>query len=343
VSETEGAWGSAETRFFYELTPDRILDAVESCGLRTTGRCMALNSMENRVYQVEVEVDGEPENPSDAFRVVKFYRPGRWSREQILEEHRFLLDLVEAEIPVVAPSVFPDGETLARLPDVEIYAAVFPRQGGRIPDELGDPELERLGRLLARLHSVGATRQAEHRIRLDPETYGRRSLAYLAESDALKEPIASRYASLVGSICDTAGPWFEGVSYQRIHGDCHLGNVLWGMDGPFLVDFDDMVVGPPVQDLWLVTGGDDAEGMRKREVFLAAYEEFRDLDRGTLRLIEPLRALRMVHFSAWIARRYDDPAFRRIFPDFGSERYWFEEIEALQECLARMHSGPDAL
>ena len=342
MSDAEGAWGNAETRFFYELTPDRILDAVESCGLQTTGRCMALNSMENRVYQVEVEVDGEPATPSEAFRVVKFYRPGRWSREQILEEHAFLLDLEEAEIPVVAPLVFPSGETLVRLPDVEIYAALFPRQGGRIPDELGDPELERLGRLLARLHTVGVSDTAPSRIRITPETYGRRSLSYLAETDALPGPIGARYTSIVESICDTASPWFEGIDVQRIHGDCHLGNVLWGVDGPFLVDFDDMVVGPPVQDLWLVTGGYDAEALRRREVFLAAYEGLRDLDRSTLRLIEPLRALRMVHFSAWIARRYEDPAFQRIFPDFGSERYWFEEIEALGERLAVMHSGSEA-
>jgi Ser/Thr protein kinase RdoA (MazF antagonist) len=326
-----GAWGAAETRFFYELTPDRILDAVEAAGLRPTGRCYALNSMENRVYDVEIEIDGAARTPSDRFRVIKFYRPGRWTNDQILAEHEFLEELDEHELPVVPPINMEVGSTLAAIEDTGLRYAIWPRIGGRIADELDDEKLRRLGRLMARVHNIGEVGVADERIRLDVDSYGRDNLAYLLDHDVLPADVRDAYRSLVEQLCDTVEPWFEGVACQRIHGDCHIGNVLWRDDDPYLVDFDDMVRGPCVQDLWLIVPGRDTVAVRDRETFLEAYEELRGFDRSTLRLVEPLRALRYIHFTAWIARRQDDPAFQRVFSDFGSERYWFEQISGLRE------------
>ncbi|MCB0322697.1 MAG: serine/threonine protein kinase [Bdellovibrionales bacterium] len=326
-------WGSAETKYFYELTPDRILDAVEAFGFRCTGRSIALNSMENRVYEVEIEVAQEAElkSPSERFRIVKFYRPGRWTREQIAEEHQFLLDLVELEIPVVAPVQFGDGETVLKVPGAEIWCAVFPKVGGRNPDELRTEQLPLVGRLLARLHACGAVREAPHRIELTPETYGRQSLQFLLERGALPSSLEKRYHNAVETICDVSEPLFAEATLQRIHGDCHLGNLLWGEYGPFWVDFDDMVRGPCVQDLWLIVPGRDDDARRQLDTLLDAYEQMRSFDYRSLRLIEPLRSLRMIHFSAWIAKRFDDPAFQRAFGDFGTERYWMEQVRHLEE------------
>ncbi len=332
-------WGGEEARCFFELTPDRILDAVEEAGVRTTGRVLQLASMENRVYQVEIELDEEPKSASDAFRVVKFYRPGRWSREQILEEHRFLEELVEDEVPVVAPQQIEGIGTLGEAAGLGIWWTLFPRVGGRAPDEMDNDQLAQLGRLVARLHQTGVASDAPSRLRLDIETYGYGNLDSLLDADALPASVTERYQALVEQICEMSAPWFEQVDYQRIHGDCHAGNVLWNDAGPFLVDFDDMVRGPCVQDLWLLVPGYDAEALVRRESLLEGYEQLRDFDRADLRLIEPLRGLRLVHFSAWIAKRYEDPAFVRAFPDFGSERYWFEETSALQEVLARVQDS----
>lgn len=327
------------TQFFYDLTPDRVLDAVESTGLVCTGRALALNSMENRVYEVEIELeDGRPKrSPSDAFRIAKFYRPGRWSQQQILEEHRFLQDLANEEIPVVAPLTFADGSTLRQMPgtadDVCIWYAVFPKIGGRSPEELVDDQIARVGRLLARMHNVGAAGSAPHRLELTPETYGRKNLAYLQDGGFIPLELAAAYRDTVQRICDIGEDWFEGVRLQRIHGDGHFGNLLWGPTGPFWVDFDDMVRGPVVQDLWLIMPGRDEWACRQLNTLLDAYDQMRPFDRKQLRLIEVLRALRFVHFSAWIARRWQDPAFPRSFPHFGTIRYWQEQLADLREQL----------
>lgn len=343
------AWGEAETKYFYELTPERILSAVEAYGLRCTGRCLALNSLENRVYEVEVVAEDASletygvetvinqstvsSSPSEHFRIVKFYRPGRWTAAQIREEHQFLLDLVSLEIPVVAPLRSTNGETLLEVPDCQIFYSLFPKIGGRNPQELSDEQLPLIGRLLARLHNCGAVRQAEHRITLSPDSYGRASLKFLLDAKILPPHIETRYADLVNRICDIADPLFEGVATQRIHGDCHLGNLLWGREGPFWVDFDDMVVGPCVQDLWLVVPGRDEQSRWQMSILIEGYEQMREFDHRTLKLIEPLRALRMIHFSGWIAKRAEDPAFSKVFLDFGTERYWSEQITNLQEQL----------
>ena len=332
---------SPETRYFFELTPAKILDSVEEFGFRCPGRVTQLNSMENRVYEVEIELSDPSalKSPSDRFKIVKFYRPGRWSKEQILEEHEFLYDLERAEIPVVVPLKDSDGSSLRKMGEMEIYFTVFPKIGGRSPDELNDEQAERIGRLLARLHSVGAGKDADHRIKLNPEVYGRTNLAYLREAKLIPGELEASYQRVVEEICTFSEPLFKNVRLQRIHGDLHFGNVLWGTEGPFLVDFDDMVRGPCVQDLWLMVPGRDAYAQRTMDAILAGYEQIRDFDRSSLVLIEPLRALRFIHFSAWIGRRWHDPAFQRVFPHFGTPGYWREQVADLQDQLSVMREG----
>lgn len=337
---TSGAWGGS-TQFFFEITPDRVLEAVESGGFQCTGRCIQLNSFENRVYDVELELSDEDldnparKNPSFNRRIVKFYRPGRWSKEQILEEHQFLADLRAAEIPAIAPIAFPDGETLKLTPQGNIWYALFPKVGGRAPDELTDDQLRRIGMLLARIHNVGAAKKAENRIALNASTYGLENLEYLL-SKWLPLEFRSQYETTVREICKITEKWFSELApaaIHRVHGDCHLGNLLWNQDGPFFLDFDDMVRAPAVQDVWLLTPGRDVDSRRQRDVLLEGYEDFRSFDYSTLKLIEPLRAMRFVHYTAWIARRWEDPAFPAAFPEFNSHHYWADETQDLVEQL----------
>jgi Ser/Thr protein kinase RdoA (MazF antagonist) len=314
---------AGQSGFFFELTPERVLDAVESSGLQCTGRCLALNSFENRVYDVELD-DGNR-------RVVKFYRPARWTEEQILEEHEFLFDLKEAEIPVVSPIQFPDGMTLKKMPGTEIHYALFPKVGGRAPEELSDDQLVRVGRLLGRIHNVGAKKRFQHRVRINPQTYGFSNLEFLLKKNWIPIEFQNRYKSVVEKICEFTEPWFEKLEFQRLHGDCHLGNLLWSAQGPFFLDFDDCVIGPPIQDIWLLVPGRDAEALRQRDVLLKGYCEFRHFDMKSLKLIEPLRSLRFIYYTAWIARRWDDPAFPMAFPHFGTHQYWMREVEDLED------------
>lgn len=332
-------FGEEDTQFFFDLTPERILASVESLGYRCTGRCLPLNSMENRVYEVEIDLDEQPKSPSERFRIVKFYRPGRWSEAQILEEHRFLLDLVEYELPVVPPLQSADGETLFTIADTRIFFAVFPKVGGRSPDELSADQLGQIGRLIARLHNVGGTRTAEQRIHCTPEALLLNGLDYLLDSQTIPEELEARYESVVESIYDRSVGLFEGVEFQRIHGDCHLRNLLWNSSGLTIVDFDDMMVGPCVQDLWLLVPGRDRDSVEQLDKILAGYEQMREFDQSTLRLIEPLRAMRMVHFSAWIGKRWDDPAFPAAFPAFSTPRYWQDQVLDLQELLSIIDEG----
>jgi len=330
---------SVETKYFFELTPDRILRGVERFGVRCTGRVIQLNSMENRVYEVEVEVDGELQSPSDKFRIIKFYRPGRWSKEQILEEHEFLIDLQKADIPAVAPLTDVAGQTLLTDNEINIYFAVFPKRGGRSPDELIGEQAQQIGRLLARVHMVGASKETVARIELTPQVYARDNLKYLLASGAIPADAVSSYSNAVEHVCQTIEPLFSGIKAQRIHGDCHFGNVLWGSEGAFLVDFDDMVRGPAVQDFWLLVGGRDEYAVRTMDHVIEGYEQLRTFNRNELKLIEPLRALRLIHFSAWIARRWNDPAFQRVFPQFGTGNYWNEQTADLRDQLAAIQEG----
>lgn len=321
----------AGSRYFYELTPERVLQSVERWNVRCSGRVLTLNSMENRVYEIELVPERDDQKPDSI--IAKFYRPGRWSAEQIGEEHQFLKDLQEYEIPAVAPTPLPNGETLLHLEEIDIWCALFRKARGRSPQELSKEELARMGRLVARMHNVGATRTAEHRVKLSVETYGHASLDFLLASQLIDSEIEDWYADTAEEIFDLAEPLFKNISYQRIHGDCHLGNILWGSEGPFLVDFDDMVQGPCVQDLWLMLASDLIDSTEQQEILLGAYEEMRNFDRNELRLIEPLRALRMIHYAAWIGRRWKDPAFTRAFEHFGTPRYWREQTEDLTRQL----------
>lgn len=324
---------NADNRFFFDLTPDAVIKAVEEGGYEPTGHCLTLNSYENRVYDLMLE---------DGSHVVgKFYRPGRWTREQILEEHRFLHELKADEIPVCAPLTFPDGETLRQTNG--IYYALWPRTGGRVPDELSDDEVSLLGRLLARIHNVGAARPAAHRIELTGEAYGLEPLAYLEEHGFLPSHCRDRYAAAVRAIVELYETLRVGVPVHRIHGDCHLGNLLHGTAGWFFLDFDDFLTGPAVQDLWMLVPARDGEGLRQRELFIDAYRLFRDFDTAWLRLIEPLRALRYIRYAAWIARRWEDPAFPAAFPHFGTVQYWEEETTDLEEQLAYIRATVEDL
>jgi Ser/Thr protein kinase RdoA (MazF antagonist) len=308
---------------FFELTPEPILTAAEQIGVRSTGRSYALNSLENRVYEIELEDDRKV--------VAKFYRPGRWTRDAILEEHEFLADLAAQEVPVVEPLKLKDNSTLGTT-DGGIFFTVFPKVRGRAPEELKPDQLTQLGRFVGRLHNVGATKTSKNRLLLDPKNYGRPALQFLSENNWLPMELATRYKTVAEEIINLITPWFENIKTHRIHGDCHLGNLLYDQQGnAFFLDFDDMVAGPAVQDFWLLVPGQDEKALQDREIFLKGYTEMRQFDRGTLRLIEPLRALRIIHYSAWIARRWKDPSFQRVFTEFNTHNYWENEIRDLKK------------
>jgi Ser/Thr protein kinase RdoA (MazF antagonist) len=314
------------TDLFLSLTPEKVLAAVEAGGLRCNPVCYPLNSFENRVYEVELE---------DRTRVVaKFYRPGRWSEEQILEEHQFLADLAAEELAVCTVREFPaaaGGGTLRQID--KIYYCLADRSGGRAPDELDDAAVRRLGMLVGRMHNVGARRPAEHRLHLGPEHYIRDNVDWLAEHEVLPRHLHERYFDAALSIADILERQLAGVPVHRIHGDLHLGNLLF-RDGLLnVLDFDDMMVGPAVQDVWLAISGRDAWAQRQREAFLEGYEHLRAFDRSTLRLIETLRGLRLIHYATWIARRWHDPAFPAAWPQFGTVDSWERETADLIDQL----------
>jgi Ser/Thr protein kinase RdoA (MazF antagonist) len=289
--------------------------------------------MENRVYEVEIELQDEPKTPAERFKIVKFYRPGRWSREAILDEHRFLSDLVGAEISAIAPEVH-KGESLHSCPKTGIFFSVFPKCGGRSPDELTSDQIPLVARLLARVHGVGRASVASHRLRISPTSYGSDSLELICKSALLPEVVREIYCATVQRFLGIVSPWFEGLEVQRIHGDCHLGNVIFNSSGPALVDFDDMLMGPVVQDLWMLFPVDDQVVLER---FINAYESFRPFPREQLRLIEPLRGLRMIHYSAWIAKRWADQTFPQAFPNFGTQQYWMEKVADLNEVIGRLY------
>lgn len=306
---------------FLTLTPEKVLDAVEAAGLACNPLCYPLNSFENRVYEIELQ---------DKSRLIaKFYRPHRWSEEQILEEHRFLAELDAEELPVCSILPFPDGATLKRIDN--IFYTLSPRRGGRAPDEMSDAQVGRLGRLVAILHNVGARRPAPSRRQLDVDHYIATDLAWLEEHRTVPPHFWRRYRTSAEAIAQALSQNLQGVATHRIHADLHLGNIL-DRDGQLrLLDFDDMAIGPAVQDLWLALPGRDRETLRRRELFIEAYDQLRHFDRPSLALIEPLRGLRLIHYATWLARRWHDPAFRLAWPQFGSEDYWDQETRDLEE------------
>lgn len=326
-----------QSESFYRLTPAAVLEAVESAGMTPTGHCTALNALENRVFDVRVEEDG-----GRSFRhlVAKFYRPGRWSREAIGDEHRLLFALREAEIPVCAPIRFKDGRSLQAIHD--IHYALWPRTGGRSPAELSDAQVEVLGRLLARIHAVAAHVEAPNRPRFDSEQVPLHALEALETGNFLPPSCAKRYRAAVEKVVAIYDRRSSGMALHPIHGDCHVGNLLHGDDGWFFLDFDDMRLGPPVQDVWMLLPGRDAHAEQQRRRLIGAYQTFRSFDEGSLALVEPLRAFRFVFYAGWIARRWDDPSFPDAFPHFGSEDYWERETRDLEDQLERIEAGSPA-
>ncbi|MDG1579818.1 serine/threonine protein kinase [Pseudomonas sp. GOM6] len=316
---------------FATLTPDLVLDAVESLGYLSDARVLALNSYENRVYQVGIE----GEQPL----IAKFYRPQRWSDAAIREEHAFSQELADCEVPVVAP-LQRDGESL--FEHASFRFALFPRRGGRAPEPGNLDQLYRLGQLLGRLHGVGASRPFEHRETLAVDNFGHASLATLLEGDYVPRSLLPAYESVARDLLGRLDELFARVRYTpiRLHGDCHPGNLLHRDDAFHIVDLDDCRMGPAVQDLWMMLAGERQERLGQLSELMDGYQEFHDFDSRELALIEGLRALRLMHHSAWIARRWDDPAFPLAFPWFANERYWGDQILALREQLAALDEEP---
>jgi Ser/Thr protein kinase RdoA (MazF antagonist) len=325
---------TADAEPFANLSPDVIVDAVESAGFASDGRILALGSYENRVFQVGRE-DAEPV-------VVKFYRPGRWSDAAIAEEHAFARELAAAEIPVIAPFELPRGERLGEgaVPVFQGFRlAIYPRRGGQWPELGTEDDRQWIGRFLGRIHAVGAARRFEHRHRLSPEAMGRESVGWLLSEERIPDYIRHRYEQVTAELLDLVEGRFEAAGplrTLRIHGDCHRNNVLWTDRGPHFVDLDDCMTGPAVQDLWMLLAGRPDEMRAQLADIIEGYAQFADFDPIETALIESLRALRMVHYAAWLARRWHDPAFPRAFPWFGEARYWENHVAELEEQLAAL-------
>jgi Ser/Thr protein kinase RdoA (MazF antagonist) len=316
---------------YSRLTPDTVLDAVAAAGFSPDGRLLALNSYENRVYQVWLD---DARGANEAV-VAKFYRPGRWSDAQIDEEHAFARELAEREIPVVAP--------LQSLKFHDFRIAIYPRRGGR-PPELDDTKtLEWIGRFIGRIHAVGSTQPFRFREKLDAQSFGHEPRAFLLGSRFIPADLLEAWKAATQQALQGVEHCYEragDVRSIRLHGDCHVGNILWTDEGPHFVDLDDARMGPAMQDLWMLLSGDRASMTRQLGDVLSGYEQFAELDRRELHLLEALRTLRLIHYSAWIARRWDDPAFPAAFPWFDTQRYWQERILELREQIALMQEEP---
>jgi Ser/Thr protein kinase RdoA (MazF antagonist) len=318
---------------YQNLTPDLILDAVESCGHRCDGRQYPLNSYENRVYQVGLE-DG-------SLRVVKFYRPRRWSDDTILEEHAYARELVAREIPVVAPLADAAGATLHEFSGYRF--ALFPKQGGRAPELDDSDTLRWIGRFLGRIHAVGALTHFAHRPRIDIEGFGEEPARFVIENGFVPDDLADSYEAIVNDALERVEQCYEragSVRNIRLHGDCHAGNILWTDSGPHFVDLDDCRSGPAVQDLWMLLSGNAAAMSVQLTEVIGGYREFCDFNPAEVALIEALRTLRMIHYAGWLASRWDDPAFPASFPWFNTQRYWQDQILALREQCAAMDEPP---
>jgi Ser/Thr protein kinase RdoA (MazF antagonist) len=314
------------------LTPDCVLDALATAGIVGDGRLLALNSYENRVYLVYRDDDPPV--------VAKFYRPDRWTAAQIREEHAFALELAGGELPVVAP-LAPGGDTLHTHAGFRF--AVYPKQGGRAPEFDRLETLEWMGRFIARIHVIGAARRFVHRPAIDVKSFGDEPRAWLLAHASIPGDLVAAWSAVTELALDGVARCYEragALDSLRLHGDCHAGNVLWTDDGPHFVDFDDTRSGPAIQDLWMLLAGDRAEMTRQLAAILRGYEGFRELDRRELNLVEALRTLRLLHYSAWLAQRWNDPAFPAAFPWFNTQRYWQDRILELREQVALMEEAP---
>jgi len=314
---------------FAELTPDTVIDAVESLGYLSDGRQLALNSYENRVYQVGIE--------EDTPIIAKFYRPERWSDEAILEEHDFCYELLQQELPVVCPLKI-EGKSLHRFQNLRF--SLFERRGGRAPEFDNLDNLFTLGQVLGRMHSVAKASDFEHRPRLDIQSFGFESVEAVSTS-YLPANLKDSYLSVTEQLLDLIQGQMDkapDVRYMRCHGDCHVGNILWRDDAPNFVDFDDARMAPAIQDLWMMLSGDRARQQVQLLEILEGYEMFHSFDKRELHWIEPLRTLRMMHYCAWLCRRWSDPAFPMHFPWFNTERYWGEHILELKEQVSALQA-----
>lgn len=318
---------------FGQLLPDTIFATLERQGWQPTGSLFPLNSYENRVYEIALE-DREP-------IVAKYYRPGRWSWEAIAEEHQFLEKLAEAEIPVISPlplaQHLPGVMTLDSIESDShtIYYAFFPKFRGREHAEVTNEDRRWIGRSLGRMHNIGEHFTAKHRMILNPDTYGYDSLDFILTQPFLPADLKENIKSHLVQVLDRVDPYFEKkMKAIALHGDCHLGNILWNKDGPHLLDFDDMVIAPPVQDVWMLFNGSEAEKVEQRKYFFEGYEVFRRFDPSTLMLAEPLRTLRMIRHAAWIGQRYSELAFQRAFPYYEQRRYWEDFLQQIKEQIA---------
>jgi Ser/Thr protein kinase RdoA (MazF antagonist) len=314
---------------FASLTPDFILQAIDSLGLRTDGRLQALNSYENRVYQVGLE--------EDIPVIVKFYRPQRWTDQAILEEHQFLKELHDQEIPVVPPMAVRAEQTL--YTQDKFYFSVFPKQAGHAPELIDAEDFAWMGRFIGRIHAVGALKPYLHRPTLDINTFGLQPRQYLLEQGFIATEFEQIYADVSEHALQCVAHCFERTGETpilRLHGDIYPSNILWSEAGPHFVDFDDSRMGVAVQDLWMLVSGNQQEMSWQMSHLLTGYQMFYDFNRNELSLLEALRTLRLIHYSAWLAKRWDDPAFPRAFPWFNTIRYWQDRVLELREQIALM-------
>lgn len=309
---------------FYNLGPNEVLTAIEEAGFLPTGEFQQLNSYENRVFDIWLEHESQAGDEKPRRVVAKFYRPGRWSKEAIEDEHQFLLDLKGEGLPAIAPLLLSNEKTLLFVHG--LWLAVFPRFAGRMPQEFLAGELKQVGRTLARIHNIGARSEAEHRLHLHPADHGWNLLDEIAER--VDQQLWSRYENSASDILDFLEDRLSPQQFTRIHGDCHRGNLLHNGEEFFFVDFDDFCNGPAAQDFWMLFSGDEQSD--DIDEILSGYSELRSFAPGDFELFEPLRGLRIIHTAAWIHRRWSDPSFPKLFPQYGEYSYWAEEVEALE-------------
>jgi len=317
------------TQSFFQLTPDHVLDAIEISGIEPQVSLLALNSYENRVYQFR--------DYNEKKYVAKFYRPDRWSDEQIQEEHDFSLQLAENEIPVIPPLKF-NNQSLLKFNGFRF--SIFECRGGRSPELEDKKTLEWIGRFIGRIHAIGESSEFKHRPELTIDSFAIQSARFLLEHDFIPSHILPAYQAISDQlieICLQKFDWLGSYQKLRLHGDCHPSNILWTDDGPHFVDFDDSRSGPAIQDLWMLIN--EANDRESWDSVITGYEDFMEFDDRQLKIVEPLRTIRMIHYSAWLARRWDDPSFKHNFPWFNTSRYWEEHILSLKEQLASMQHG----
>ncbi len=320
------------TLAFAELSPDQVLNTIETFGYQCDGRLLALNSYENRVYRVGLNGDEQI--------VAKFYRPERWSDDAIKEEHSFTQSLADIELPVVPPLII-DGETL--LNRGAFRMAIFANRGGRALDLENFDQLEQMGRFMGRMHQVSRIQAFKHRPTLDVTTFGWDARNYILKHDFIPQDLLQAYTSLTEQLLQEAEHCYDRagqLNLIRCHGDCYPSNVLWTDDGPHIVDFDDARMAPAIQDLWMFLVGDRSDQTAALDAVLAGYTEFSDFDARELHLIEALRTLRLIHYFGWLAKRWSDPAFKRAFPWFNTQQCWEDHILSLREQAAMLHEQP---